>query len=226
MHDDDYFAMDDSLALFVAAMQQNPEAQVFYGAFVFEDAANNTQKIVKCNWYDRFFLSLSPYHMLRRNYFGNPSCIIVKKNVPFLYDNRFKYIVDFAYYIELLQNNIQCVYIPQVLIHVGLNEAQVTNYTYKNKAVQMYENHVFFEKIGSKALRNIVAFDYYWRIYRNFNIRSQQDIVPYYKGHIHAALLKMIAFQQSLPATLLKVGLFSKIFMLVSYCQVRFLRLL
>jgi glycosyltransferase involved in cell wall biosynthesis len=218
MHDDDYFATGDSLKLFVAAIQNNPDADVFYSAFVFEDAVKKTQKIIRCNWWDRFFLSLSPYHMLKRNYFGNPSCIIIKKDVPYLYDNRFKYIVDFAFYIELLLNNTNCRYIPEVLIHVGLNEGQVTNYTYKNSAVQMYENHVLFEKIGVKALRNITAFDYYWRTYRNFNIRSIQEIEPYYKGNILTVLQKMIQFQKALPAPLLKIGLFSKIAMFINYC--------
>ncbi len=221
MHDDDYFATDNSLALFVAAIESDKQAQVFYSAFVFEDAANHTKKIVTCNWFDRCFLSLSPYHLLRRNYFGNPSCIIVKKDVPFFYNKRFKYIVDFAYYIELLQNNIKCVYIKDVLIHVGINEGQVTNYTYKNKAVQMYENHILFEKIGAKALQNIIAFDYYWRIYRNFNIRSQQDIQPYYQGEVHPVLQQVIAFQNALPANLLKIGLFSKLLMFFCYCGLR-----
>lgn len=226
MHDDDYFASDDSLALFVAPIQTNPGAQVFYSAFVFEDLANNTQKVIRCNWYDRFFLSLSPYHLLKRNYFGNPSCIIIKKDISYLYDHRFKYIVDFAFYIELLKNNIKCVYIPHVLIHVGLNDKQVTNYTYKNKAVQMYENHVFFEKIGAKALRNVTAFDYYWRTYRNFSVHSVNDIEPYYRGDIHLVLRKLISFQNTLSAELLKIGLFSKIAMFICYCKLRITGLL
>ncbi len=221
MHDDDYFATNNSLALFARAIKKNSTAQVFYGAFIFENAAKNSKKVIKCNWYDRFFLSLSPYHMLRRNYFGNPSCIIIKKEVPYLYDNRFKYIVDFAFYIELLQNNIKCCYIPEVLIHVGLNDEQVTNYTYKNIAVQMYENHVLIEKIGEKTLKNIVAFDYYWRIYRNFNITSPQDIEPYYKENIPTVLKQLITFQQSLSPQLLKIGLLSKLFMFSCYSQLR-----
>jgi glycosyltransferase involved in cell wall biosynthesis len=221
MHDDDYFSANDSLSMFAAAIEKDTHAQVFYSAFIFEDAANSTKKIINCNRFDRFFLSLSPYHMLRRNYFGNPSCIMVKKDVPFLYDNRFKYIVDFAYYIELLQNKIKCRYINKVLIHVGINEGQVTNYTYKNKAVQMYENHVLFEKIGAGALHNVIAFDYYWRIYRNFEIKSVKDIEPFYKREVANVLQQMIAFQQQVSPGLMKKGLFSKIAMLTCYCLLR-----
>lgn len=146
---------------------------------------------------------------------------MVKKDVPFLYDKRFKYIVDFAYYIELLQNKVDCRYINQVLIHVGINDDQVTNYTYKNKAVQMYENHVLFEKIGAGALKNIVAFDYYWRIYRNFEIKSAEDLEPFYKGEIAIVLRRMIVFQQQVSKALLNNGLFSKAAMLACYCSLR-----
>ena len=221
MHDDDYFANANSLALFVAAIDKHPSSDVFYCAFMFEDVAKSLQLIVRCNWWDRWFLSLSSYHLLKRNYFGNPSCVIIKNTVPFLYDDRFKYIVDFAYYMELLLHKVVCSYIDEVLIHVGQNEGQVTHYTYKNKSVQMYENHILFEKIGVKALRNILAFDYYWRIYRNFNIQSLEDIKPYYNGNVNKNLLKIIAFQRTIPASILKVGIFSKILMMICFCKIK-----
>lgn len=218
MHDDDYFATNSSLSKFVNAIEAKPNQEVFYSAFMFEDVINNKNKIVKCNAYDQWLLKLSPYHLLKRNYFGNPSCVIVKRTVPFLYDNRFKYIVDFAYYMELLLNNVKCMYIDNVLINVGQNEGQVTHYTFKNKAVQMYENHVLFEKIGSKALKNILAFDYYWRIYRNFQIQSIDEILEYYDGSIHPGLQAMITFQNKLPKSLLRVGFLSKMVMFLCYC--------
>ena len=221
MHDDDYFASDNSLAIYVEHIKGNSVAQVFYSAFIFEDVKNKTKRTISCNWYDRLFLKLSPYHMLRRNYFGNPSCIIIKKNVPYLYDNRFKYIVDFAYYIELLKNKINYYYIPEVLIHVGINDEQVTNYTYKSKSVQMYENHILFEKLGAPALKNIVAYDYFWRIYRNFAIKTKEDINPYYSGEINKVLIDIFTFQKALPATFINIGLFSKLFMIISYCRFR-----
>ncbi|MFC4230778.1 glycosyltransferase family 2 protein [Parasediminibacterium paludis] len=221
MHDDDYFANNKSLKSFVQEIEQHPSQEVFYSAFMFEDTINNYTKIIKCNIFDRLLLHLSPYHLLKRNYFGNPSCIIIKRTVPFLYDKRFKYIVDFAYYIELLLYNVKCRYIDEVLIYVGQNDSQVTHYTFKNKAVQMYENHILFEKIGSKALKNILAFDYYWRIYRNFQIQSIDEIREYYNGDIHPVLRAMIQFQKKLPKSLLTLGIFSKSCMFTCYCITR-----
>jgi glycosyltransferase involved in cell wall biosynthesis len=218
MHDDDYFATNDSLSKFVSAIEAQPNQEVFYSAFMFEDAVNKQNQIIRCSVYDRWLLNLSPYHLLKRNYFGNPSCVIIKRTVPFLYDRRFKYIVDFAYYMELLLHRVRCSYIDEVLIHVGQNEGQVTHYTFKNKAVQMYENHVLFEKIGSKALKNILAYDYYWRIYRNFQIRSIDEILEHYTGSIHPALQAMISFQKKITSLLLRIGIFSKICMFICYC--------
>ena len=203
------------------AIEKQPETEVFYSAFMFEDLANDKKEIIRCNAYDRWLLQLSPYHLLKRNYFGNPSCVIIKRTVPFFYDNRFKYIVDFAYYMELLLHKVKCNYIDEVLIHVGQNEGQVTHYTYKNKAVQMYENHVLFEKNGAKALKNILAFDYYWRIYRNFKIKSTDEILEHYEGTIHPALQAMINFQNRIPASILKIGVLSKVFMFICYCKTR-----
>lgn len=221
MHDDDYFATNESLYQFVNAIDQQPNQEVFYSAFMFEDAANNQKEIIRCNAYDRWLLNLSPYHLLKRNYFGNPSCVIIKNSVPFFYDKRFKYIVDFAYYMELLLHNVKFSYIDEVLIHVGQNEGQVTHYTFKNKAVQMYENHILFEKIGSKALKNFLAFDYYWRIYRNFKIQSVDEILEHYSGDIHPALQAMISFQKKIPSDLLKIGFLSKVCMFMCYCFTR-----
>ncbi|MDO9375074.1 MAG: hypothetical protein Q7T76_11675 [Ferruginibacter sp.] len=163
------------------------------------------------------FLKLSPYHMLRRNYFGNPSCILISRCVSLVYDKRLKYIVDFAYYIELLKNKIQVRHISQILITVGINELQVTNYTYMNLAVQMYENHILIEKEGIGMLGNIVAFDYFWRIYRRFNISSVADIEPFFKGPIDIKLIKMISFQSFIPPRLLKIGVLSKLFMSICF---------
>lgn len=221
MHDDDYFATEDSLAAYVQAMDAHPSAKVFYSAFIFENMAQQSRQLITCNWFDRFFLGLSPLHLLKRNYFGNPSCVLVKKELPFLYDNRFKYIVDFAYYIELLQNKVPAVYLPKVLIHVGQNEEQVTHYTFKNVAVQMYENHILFEKLGAKALNNVVAYDYFWRNYRNFSITAAEQILPHYGGEIALPLQRMLSAQKAIPRIFLKTGLSSKFFMLWSYCIMR-----
>ena len=220
MHDDDFFASETTLGAFANAIKKNPDADLLYSAFVFDEIASQKRETVRCTVWDRFILGLSPYHMFKRNYFGNPSCVIFKKTVPFLYDKRFKYIVDFAYYIELLIAKVKCVYIPETLIHVGLNEDQVTHYTFKNKSVQVYENHVFLEKIGIGALKNILAFDYYWRIYRNFGVKDVAEINEFYKGSIPEVIRQMINFQSKIPDSLLK-GFSSKLFMSACYLKLR-----
>lgn len=226
MHDDDYFADSESLQSFATAIHHHPDISLFYSAFAFVDNAHHTKKIVRCEWYNRFLLRISPYYLLRRNYFGNPSCVIVKNNVSDLYDKRLKYIVDYAYYLKLLSKKISYQYLSNILIHIGLNDEQVTHYTFKNKQIQLYENHLLLEQLGVKALRSIVVFDYFWRLYRNFNVRSKEDIAFHYDGIIYPALLKMIATQNKVSSSLLRLGIISKFCMIICYCQTRCLKLI
>lgn len=222
MHDDDYFATENSLRFFVDATKANSQAEILFGDFTFEDLEKNTKQLISCNWIDILFIKVSPYSMLHRNYFGNPSCVMIKRSVNRFYDNRFKYIVDFAYYIELLKDKVSFSYIPKLLINVGVNEQQVTNYTYMNLDVQMYENHILIQKEGIAILNNVIAFDYFWRIYRRFDIKSKNDIIPFYDGLIHPKIIRLVSLQRIIPRQLLKIGLVSKFFMLCSYFLVRF----
>ena len=223
MHDDDYFNNEDALSKFANEIQQHPDIDCFYSAFTFENKEKNTRKTIKCNIIDQLILSASPYHLLKRNYFGNPSCVILKKATAhqYQYDKRLKYIVDFAFYMDLLLNKIRCKYINKPLIIVGINEAQVTNYTFNNIQIQMYENHILFEKIGPNVLNNIIGFDYYWRIYRKFKIKSADQVKPYYNQPLNKRLIDMISFQQKIPHRLLLIGLCSKFFMSICYLKYR-----
>mgnify|MGYP000499955382 CR=1 FL=1 len=224
MHDDDYFASSESLQSFVTAIHTHPNTSLFYSAFAYVDDTHGIHKTVRCEWYNRFLLGTSYYYLLRRNYFGNPSCIIFKKNIPYLYDSRLKFIVDYAYYLTLLSNHITYQYIPHTLIHVGLNDQQVTHYTFKNKQIQLYENHVLLAQLGEKALKNIIVFDYFWRLYRNFNVRSKEDITIYYNDTISPVLIKMIEAQKKIPSNILRWGIISKFFMIIYYCRSRWIK--
>ena len=56
---------------------------------------------------------------------------------------------------------------------MGINEEQVTNYTFRKPEVEIPENHLMIEKMGVEILRNIFVYDYYWRLYRNLGIKSE-----------------------------------------------------
>ena len=117
--------------------------------------------------------------------------------------------MDFEFYIRYLQAHPRYAYVDKILVNVGINATQVTNYTFGVADVQMPENHRLIEKNGWKPLRQLVVYDYFWRLYRNLGIRTPQDLPP--------VLESMIRWQSRTPRSLLKWGPFSKSLMLLHY---------
>jgi hypothetical protein len=88
-------------------------------------------------------------------------------------------------------------------------------------AVQLPENHLLLQKMGADILKNIMEFDYYWRMYRNLGNRSLHSLKEYDDTDPHPALKKILNFQKNIPSSWLKIGLVSKMFMMVCYLRNR-----
>lgn len=218
MHNDDWFATKDALLIFSQAIRKHPDASFFFSAFQNVEVSSGKKQVVKLSSIDKLFLRTNPYHLLKKVYVGNPSCTLVKKNVNIYYDKRYKFIVDFDYYIRLIQQTGQPVYIDEVLLNIGFHDEQVTTYTKYNPQVQLPENITFLNEQRKNILKNIVVYDYYWRLMRNMEIDTEEKLTSYLKatepGH---EILMMILFQKRIPRRLLKNGIVSKFFMLVAY---------
>ena len=216
MHDDDWFANENSLQEFYEATLKYPNCSFIFSAYN-NVADNKKPQPVFLNPIGKYLLQQNPLNIFKRQYVGNPSCTLIKKEVELLYDNQFKWVVDFEYYIRCLQKVKTFYYIDKALINVGINDTQVTQYSFRNPEIEIRENQLMIEKMGAGILRNIFVYDHYWRLYRNLGIRNANDISTYYSKPIHPLLLQMIAFQQMVPTSFLKIGIFSKLFMSGSF---------
>jgi glycosyltransferase involved in cell wall biosynthesis len=225
MHNDDWFATDDALQIFYNAIEQNPEEVFFFSAFQNVEASSGKKEVVKMSWLDKFYFKSNPYHLLKKVYVGNPSCTIIKKEVNIFYDKRYKFIVDFDYYIRVIQQTKMPVYIDEVLLNIGFHNEQVTTYTKYNPEVQIPENIIFLNEQKTDILKNIIVFDYYWRLMRNLKIDSEEKLLSCL-GDIKPKpqIISIIHFQKRIPATLLKIGAVSKLFMLLSYSKNQFVK--
>ena len=223
MHDDDWFTTPTALEMFYKASQQNPNCSFFFSAF--QNVMQNTSevKVVRCNVFDRFFLSLSPLHLFKRVYIGNPSCTFIKRDVGLFYDKDFKFVVDFEYYIRCMNKLKRTKYIDDVLLNIGFNNDQVTKYTFLVAEVQIPENIILLEKLGYSILRNIVVYDYYWRMFRNLQMRKMEDVRKFYTGELHPILVQVIKLQSRISADVLKKGFISKTLMGIGYVNSLFI---
>ena len=210
MHDDDWFSSPDSLETFYRESEKQPNCWFFFSAFRNIKEETGAETVVRCNSFDLLMLKLSPLHLFKRVYIGNPSCTFIRRDIDLFYDRRFKWVVDFEYYIRCLRKTHKFGYIDKPLINVGFNEEQVTKSCFRIPDVEIPENHELLEKLGYDILRNPVVYDYYWRLYRNLDIRSEEDVRRFYNRPLHPLLKQMIRGQQKISPSSLRKGIISK----------------
>lgn len=220
MHNDDWFATNDALQIFYENIRQHPEAVFLFSAFQNVEVSSGKKEVVKLSWLDQVYFKNNPYHLLKKVYVGNPSCTIIKKDVNIFYDKRYQFIVDFDYYIRAIQQTGIPFYIDEVLMNIGFHGEQVTTYTKYNPIVQIPENIIFLNEQKKNILKNVIVFDYYWRLMRNLKIDSEEKLLSYLgKIKPKPQIISIIHFQKKIPNSLLKIGVISKLFMLMSYCR-------
>lgn len=217
MHNDDWFRRQDSLKLFYEATIQHQNKDFFFSAFQNIEELSGKKEIVRCDRFDLWFLRQSPLHLFRKVYVGNPSCTMVKRSLNMYYEKKYKFVVDFEFYIRCFQGQTKWQYIDDVLVNIGFHSEQVTKYTFLVPDVQLPENHQLLKQLGAGILRNIFVYDYYWRMYRNLGIRTVSAIAEYDSYQPHPLIQQIIQAQQKLPKTLLNRGVISKSWMLLNY---------
>lgn len=217
MHDDDWFVDENSLQLFFEATLNHKDCSFFFSAYSNVVDNKDFPETVRLNSVGQFMLKKSPLNLFKKQYVGNPSCTLIKGDVNLFYDSDFKWVVDFEYYIRVLKKVKKFYYINHLLVNIGVNDDQVTKYTFRNSEIEIPENHLMIEKMGLDILRNVFVYDHYWRLYRNLKVRNESDIKKYYDTDLHPLLKQMINFQKQIPYKLLKIGLVSKSTMTLNY---------
>jgi glycosyltransferase involved in cell wall biosynthesis len=221
MHDDDWFSDSTSLQDFAVAIEEKPDADFFFSAYtnIYEETGRKQPMFLKSFW--KKALKTEKNVLIADNVIGPPSVTLHRNNGQIWYDNNMKYIVDIDFYIGYLQNR-QPFYIKRSLINVGINMAQVTKYTFGVADVHLKESMMLLQKTGEKQFSNIIVFDGWWRIMRNFSIKTIQDIHSAgYTADIPGAIQFIINFQKHYSLKILEKGALSKLLMTVCYLKYR-----
>ncbi len=217
MHDDDWFAGPGSLQAYADMIRASPAADFIFSAYEdqYLDTGRRQKIFLPAFRYKK--MQQDPVSLISRNIVGPPSVIIHRKKEALYYDQELKWLVDIDFYIRFLADT-RSAYIRQVLVCVGLSQAQVTASCFGNKYVEIPENFYLLGKIGWAALKNIMLYDAWWRLLRNLGIDSPEAIRDAgYRGPVPAVILSMMTWQKRLPAGFLKQGVISKTGMLLHY---------
>lgn len=215
MHDDDWFADKDSLKIF-AEETKNGKLFIFSGFTNIFESGEKRQQSFPLAWKNRIIKN--PLTLMARNVVGPPSVTMVHHSIKEQYDIRMKWRVDIDFYIRVLEKERALSLIHKPLINVGISAMQVTNDCFNIPEVELPEALLILKKYRISPLRNIIVYDAWWRMFRNLGIRNEEELYKHtVDGKWPQPIINIVRHESRLPRWLLKIGFFSKFFMVVSY---------
>lgn len=213
MHDDDWFENETSLQQFANAIR--PDVNFIFSAFYnwYED--DGSKQLESISGFNMFLLRRSPLTLLKKNYVGHPSTIMVRRSAMQSFGAHLNWTVDIEFYIRMLYAN-KFSYINNPLICLRMHTGQATKTYFRNPAIEIPEN-IYIIKQTPGIFRNYFSYDYFWRMLRNMDIRTVKALRKYANSEPPPELMSMLKFQSLFPSVLLKKGVFSKLFMTTHY---------
>ncbi|WP_207494252.1 glycosyltransferase family 2 protein [Aridibaculum aurantiacum] len=219
MHDDDWFASNDSLERFVSLAKENPKATFLFSGSSFIRKGDKFGGVHISKW-QAGLLQKDPTNLYYENFIGPPSVMMHRNTKDVWYDKEMKWLVDIDFYMRYLQRYPQFAFTKEKLINVGYSADQVTSHVFHDKEVVVKENLLLFQKQQQKLLQRIWNYDYTWRMMRNYNIRKLSELEAL-KANPSVTLpayhKQIIQVQRHIPVSVLKIGIASKILMTFSY---------
>lgn len=216
MHDDDWFANENALAAFAKAAAESDSGFIFSGFC--EIDISGKKDCYTLSKSEKKMLASSPFYLFKKNFIGHPSTTLIKNDNDLFYDENLKWVVDIEFYMRYLLKHKTFFAIEKPLINIGLNEFQITKISFRNPSVEIPENLALFFSLPRRFLKNVFAYDYYWRLIRNLNIRKIDDMSAHTNGiEIPGEIKRMIQAQSRIPHKLLQNGVISKSLMMLSY---------
>lgn len=216
IHDDDWFASPHALQVFADNIANNNKF-MFCAYENFNNDNNISKGRLHLSPFWRKRIIKNPVTLLAYNVVGPPSVTMFHRSIAEQYDARMKWRVDMDFYIRVLMQEHSYTYINHVLINIGIGETQVTNICFENPFVELPEGLLLLQKYGTNRLKNIWVYDAWWRLLRNMNIKSEEQLKVYANELWPAAIIQITRHLDKIPVKFLKIGVLSKAFMFFSY---------
>lgn len=214
MHDDDWFATPNALQIFADATKKGRKFIV--SGYNNIDDKNAVLRKPLLTSFRKKMLIRTPMVLLSENYIGQPSVTMVHCSVKAIYDERMKWRVDIDYYMQVLLSERNFTYITNVIINLGIGNTQVTHSCLNVPSVELPEGWLLLEKFGTKSLKNILVYDAWWRMIRNTGTRGKEMLYQYAPTW-PKVIESMAERQNKVEPSRLQQGVFSKLYMLMSY---------
>lgn len=221
MHQDDWYHTTDAISTYIAAFQTSPVDFIFCRNTAVDATGKETVLQHIPSLLSR--LQKKPNHLVLAQVIGPPSNTMLRKGLDVFYDERFIWLVDVDYYARILKKGYTYRYLDKHLVSIGIHDDQTTAFCRANNDIIFRENIWFAGKIEAHAFYDIKIYDYYWRLLRNDNIRTLDDITAngVTMEEIPPVIVHMLQGQSRISLHHLRKGLVSKSLMFLSYLSWR-----
>lgn len=223
MHQDDWYHAPDALEQYVTAFELKPGVDFVFCQNTAVDEEGNTT-ILQARPQLLQQLKQKPNHLVLAQVIGPPSNTMLRRKINLRYDEKMIWLVDVDYYSRILKEGYHYHYLPHHLVSIGLHEDQTTVFCRTHADIIFKENIWFAHKIGDTAFNDVLIYDYYWRLLRNYKIRSLHDMAlnGLQENEVPPVIFKMLQHQVQHSTAALQKGVYSKMAMAWSYLNWRF----
>lgn len=215
MHDDDWFANENALAVFA---KYTNKSKFIFSAYTNHYENGTVQEVYLRHFWSKKIIK-EPAVLIAENVIGPPSVTLIHRSIKEQYDERLPWRVDIEFYYRVLKATQNYYYINEPLVNVGISESQVTQSCIYKPEVELPEGYILLQKQGIAPLRNILVYDAWWRLLRNMHITTVNQLEQYGNKHWPKVIINMVNDLANAPNVLLNVGVSSKMLMTVSYLK-------
>lgn len=178
MHHDDWFSKKDSLSKFVEMLDRNPKADFAFSGSLWYNPDGKLQATHKARGFEIFKLRRDPEFLFAANFISTPSATIFQKKINVFFDPRFKHVVDFDFYIQILKKNRFFGYTKEPLVGILIESSgQMTAQCLDNKNIRIPEYFNLYKKNHPEMKEmKLYVFAYFMYLFYRFNIGSIEDL--------------------------------------------------
>ncbi|CAN5863669.1 hypothetical protein BH11BAC4_BH11BAC4_13160 [soil metagenome] len=204
MHDDDWFASPDSLQQFATAINSSSADFIFSACNNIDASGKEVNEFLE-GW-RKDMLEENSLNLFFLNVIGHPSTVLHRRDNAIIYDTQYKWVVDIDFYIRYLQAHPGFLYIPEMLVNIGIDDSQVSFALYKNPRVELPEYLSMLAKYPPDLLlKHEYVFHLVWNMLKRYRIKNTDMIRNYgYHRRLPEKLQEIIDFQKPIPRIIIK----------------------
>ncbi len=175
MHHDDFFANQNSLAIFVDYFQKNLNCDFVFCNSVHVDRDEKVVSTYAISQNNLKKLQSTPSYIFPYNIIGAPS-VTCFRPTNLRFDSKLKWVVDIDYYFYYMKTN-RIGYINEDLIKIQTDlESRVTNQCVDNKDIELFEWGYLYNKINTSHSTTIRQKLYMISFFANYKIFSLKQL--------------------------------------------------